>query len=158
MEIRYATDISEELGISKGLIYRYYRSKEDILIAVCDQLQPCFDKCASFPNPKDGMLLFGKRLLYYPYFEGYIPPLRILFTTIIRGDIEPEVVNNLVGKNFGALFKRGQEQGIFKEGDPEFFGSVYWNYLLGYLDNMPICKGDMTFQPDLEGVLALFEK
>lgn len=50
-------DISKEAGISKGLIYNYFETKEDILKGIIEYLFQIGDKIMqeslSYPNPKD---------------------------------------------------------------------------------------------------------
>ena len=119
------SDISDKAGISKGLVYRYFNSKEEILLALHENITHCINECFEIPN--------AKRLLSYPYYKDYgAPPIRVFFNAIVRNEIEvPDEYNPLKGafgkEYFGALFKRGQEQGIFKEGDSALFGDICWD-------------------------------
>jgi AcrR family transcriptional regulator len=154
------SDIAERAKISKGLVYRYFESKEAILFALNDRLKHCIDECYAVPSGRDAIRLFSMRLLSYPYYEDYVPPFRTFFTAIIRGDVNLEgldfPVSDDFGKEyFGSLFQRGQQQGDFKAGDPAVYGDFYWKYLLGYLASL---KPGQESQPDVDSILALFEK
>ena len=154
---------AEEAEISKGLVYRYFKSKEEILFSLTDNLKHCIDECAAQPTARAGIRLFGMRLLSYPYYEDYIPPFRIFFTAMIRDGVHvdsPEfpVAEDFGRTYFGALFRQGQEQGEFRNGDPEEFGDIYWKYLLGSLALMSPEKEGKTYTPNLDPVLQLFDK
>ncbi len=106
--------------------------------------------------------MFILRLLSYPYYEGYIPPMRVLFAAIMKNEISLEGhFNPFVaewGKTyFGALFKKGQTQGTFRKGDPEQFGDFLWRYLLGALAEL--CQKDAKTEnrPDTDEILSFFK-
>lgn len=156
------TDISTKAGISKGLVYRYFESKDDILYALHDKLKNCIDECYHMTSAKEGIRTFGLRLLSYPYYEE-VPPIRVYFSAIVKNEIKMSDEENPIRENFGkeyfgAMFKRGQEQGDFKEGDSSIFGDIYWKYLLGALSTM--CQQDTLKEnhPDIDSVLDLFKK
>lgn len=155
-------DISEAAGISKGLIYRYFKSKKDILYSLIDNLNHCIEECAAKPSSREGIRLFSLRLLSYPYYEDYVPPFRVLFTAMIHDNTIANIPNFPVDENFGRsyfgkLFRKGQENGEFRKGDPELFGDIYWKYLLGCIAIMSPEKEGKTYLPDIDKVLTLFE-
>src|ERR1700733_4419185 len=43
-------DVAKQAGVSKGLMYEYFRSKEDLFFAVCDQLAA--KRPISDPDPR----------------------------------------------------------------------------------------------------------
>lgn len=157
------TDISESIGISKGLIYRYFQSKEDILLQLYSHLQPCYDACASQERAEDGIKMFTLRLLSYPYYNDYIPPLRIFYSVLIKNEVSVPLWDNPIREDFGReyfgkLFKRGQEEGSFREGDSELFGDMYWKYLLGAMSIMCSEYPMKENIPDVEAALQIFRK
>ena len=158
------TDISEKAGISKGLVYRYFSSKEEILLALHENIDHCINECFHIESAKDAIITFAMRLLSYPYYDGYgAPPIRVFFNAIVRKEIDvPDEINPLkkdFGREyFGALFKRGQEQGYFKDGDSAVFGDIFWKYMLGYLSELCQYGNQQPSTPNLEPVLKLFEK
>lgn len=155
------SDISEKAKISKGLIYRYFNSKEEIILSLVDKLNECIDECYAMNSARDAIKTFSLRLLYYPYYDNYVPPLRVFFSAITRGEIDVGKIDYPVHEDFGReyfgnLFARGQKQGEFKPGDPKQYGEIFWNYLTGYMANMKIKEGK-HYQPDIDAVLKLFE-
>lgn len=155
------SDIAEEAHISKGLVYRYFNSKEAVLFSLNDNLKHCISECQALPSAREAMRLFGMRLLSYPYYEGYVPPFRIFFTAMIRDNIQLDgldfpITDDFGKEYFGELFKRGQEQGEFRDGNPQEFGDIYWKYLLGCLSVMSPDKQGKTYTPDIDTILDLF--
>lgn len=158
------SDISEKAGISKGLVYRYFNSKEEILLALHENIEHCIHECFQIPSARDAITTFAMRLLSFPYYDGYgAPPIRVFFNAIVRKEVAvPDEINplreNFGREYFGALFRRGQEQGIFKEGDSALFGDVFWKYMLGYLSEMSQYGAQPPSVPDIGPILGLFEK
>ena len=157
------SDITEKAGTSKGLFYHYFRSKGDVLYAILDRVDECLKECNEKEDALEALTLFTDRLLSYPYYEGYVPPIRVYFFSMIRGDIRPDddrnPITNQFGRDyFGPIFARGQKQGYFKDGDPFYFGDLYWKQLIGCMAIMNFDKSARTGQPDMEKMLALYRK
>lgn len=155
-------DITEAAGISKGLIYRYFDTKADILFAYTDAMQECLDEIEKFDSPIESIRVFGERLLSNPYQTGYLPPLRVFITVFVRGEIDPNsdknpIKNDFGRKYFGPIFKRGQELNQFKEGDPEEFADIYWHYLLGQMTHVIEKDTYCSVMPNLDAVISLFK-
>lgn len=154
-------DISEAAGVSKGLIYRYFNTKADILFAYTDAMQVCLDEIEALDSPIESIRVFGEKLLSNPYQTGYLPPLRVFITVFVRGEIDPDTeknpINNDFGrKYFGPIFRRGQELKQFKKGDPEEFADIYWHYLLGQMTHVIEKDRNCNVIPDLDAVIDLF--
>jgi AcrR family transcriptional regulator len=154
-------DISEAAGISKGLIYRYFDTKADILYAYTDAMQECLDEIKGFESPIESIRVFGERLLSNPYQTGYLPPLRVFITVFVRGEIDPNtdknpMKNDFGRKYFGPIFKRGQVLNQFKSGDPEEFADIYWHYLLGQMTHVIERDNSCNVIPNLDAVINLF--
>lgn len=155
------SDISEKAGISKGLIYRYFISKEEILLGLSSNIEACVEECQEIESAEEAIRTFILRLLSYPYYQGYIPPMRIFFTAMIKNEIHLGQHLNPFREEwgreyFGAIFKRGQDQGCFRQGDPMAFGDFLWKYLLGSLSLL--CQQDEKKAniPDCEQILGFF--
>ncbi len=156
------SDISAKAGISKGLVYHYFSSKEEILFALQDLLKQCVDECAAIVPAIKGIETFGLRLLSFPYYEE-VPPLRVYFGAIVKNEINMDDKENPIREDygrtyFGDLFKRAQEEGDVIEGDPRSFGDIYWKYLLGSLSLFCQKKQITENHPDIDSVLNLFRK
>ncbi len=155
------SDIANKIGISKGLIYHYFSSKEDILFALSERLSQCLEECHDYEDPLEGIRLFAARLLSYPYYQGYVPPLRVFFTAVLRDEVKIDQTKSPITEDFGSryfgdLFRRGQALGEFRDGDPEEFGEILWKYMVGRLATMSPAKEGMVYQPNIDSVLDLF--
>lgn len=155
------SDITKKAGISKGLAYHYFQSKEDIIIAVLDRVESCIRECSAIEDAVDSITLFTMRLLSYPYYEGYVPPIRVFFTALMRGEIQLKDEQNPIREDFGRtyfgpIFKRGQAQGYFRDGDPAIFGDLYWKCLVGSMGIMKINKERTEFHPNMKEMLSVY--
>ncbi len=130
-------DIAAESGISKGLIYRYFKNKEDMLLAHREETFQCLESYRADPSPKNAL----KRYLdisFSTHGKGdYIGQIYVLFEAILEGDIATEEYNEDMVHRYGIdffspIFKRGQELGELKEGDPEQMADIFWHIILGY--------------------------
>lgn len=159
------SDIAVAAGISKGLIYHYFKNKAEILFSYEKNLQECLEEIAEFPSAKATIREFGRRFLLREVDEsGYIPPLQVYVIVFARGEMDlPEYADkNPLKKNIGKtyfspLFKKGIEAGEFKQGNPELYGDIYWHYLLGNI--MEIIQERQTSSdlvPSLDAILDLF--
>lgn len=157
------TDIAEAAGISKGLVYRYFDSKEDILFSYKEAMQICLDELTEYNSPKAAIKEFGIRLLSDPEETKYLPPLRIFITTFIRGEISGDNKDNPISNDFGKrfflpLFKKGQDMGEFRNGDAEEFAIIYWHYLLGCMADMIQNNLSSIDTSILDTVIRLFDQ
>ena len=159
------SDIAVAAGISKGLIYHYFKNKAEVLFSYEENLQECLDEIALLPTPKATIREFGRRFLLRELDEsGYIPPLQVFVIVFARGEMDhPEFADrnplykDLGRTYFGPLFKKGMELGEFKQGNPEVFGDIYWHYLLGnIMEIVQDRKNPNIATPDLDTLLDLF--
>ena len=156
-------DIANAAGISKGLVYNYFSSKEDILYAFTDSMIACFEELNNFPSPRAAMKEFAIRLLSTPEQTGYIPPLRIFITVAIKNEIKNPTKPNPASQHFSqeyfeALIKKGQELGEFREGDSKLFADIYWKYLLGCLIGYLKREQQDYSIPDIDEALDFLDK
>lgn len=154
-------DISAAAGVSKGLIYRYFNTKADILYAYTDAMQVCLDEISALDSPIEAIRVFGEKLLSNPYQTGYLPPLRVFITVFVRGELDPNTDKNPISndfgrKYFGPIFRRGQELKQFKSGDPEEYADIYWHYLLGQMTHVIQKDSNCNVVPNLDAVIDLF--
>jgi AcrR family transcriptional regulator len=156
------SDIAERAGVSKGLIYHYFATKEDILWSTQASLKNCIETCATQSTAADCLCLFMRKLITYPYYDAYIPPIRIIFTAVIQGAIPRKKLDMILGRGFpeeyfGEIFARGQQEGIFRDGDPRAFAKLFWNQMMGCMVTISFHEEE-SYEPDIEGILSLFRK
>ena len=156
------SDISAKAGISKGLIYHYYETKEDILYSFREPLLECLQECSAQPSGLESLKLAWLRILSYPYYKDYIPPLRIIFTAVIRGELPHQFIDEIVGEDFGRKYfgdivRRMQKEGDCREGDPEILGEIVWHYIMGCMADMSLKEDKNDFHSNLKEVLSLLK-
>ncbi len=156
------SDIAEAANISKGLVYRYFESKAEILFAYRDVLNTCLEEIQAMPSARAAIKEFGLRFLSTPDEHGYIPPLQVYVMVFVRGEINEEKYENPVYQNFGdiffgPIFEKGMLAGDFKKGNASEFGSIYWHYLLGHIMDVIQNPGRSIRTPSLDSFIALFE-
>ena len=159
-------DIAVEAGISKGLIYHYFKNKVDLLLSFREQYDACIAELDSYPTKRGMLEEFGHRLLMTePAESGYVPPLQILLVIFTRCEIDDELYGELnplyrdYARNyFAPIFKAGMENGEFKPGDPELYGDIYWHYLLGCLVELKQPRNNIDCPTkNIDAVLAMFD-
>ncbi|URZ17803.1 TetR/AcrR family transcriptional regulator [Clostridium felsineum] len=156
------TDIAEAADISKGLLYRYFKSKAEILFSYSDMLNECLEEINNISSAKEAIKEFGLRFLSTSDENGYIPPLQVYITVFVRGEINDSEYENPVNLNFGSsffgpIFEKGMKVGEFKKGDANEFGNIYWHCLLGYLMDIIQNPDRLINKPNLDSIIALFE-
>ncbi|WP_251555125.1 TetR/AcrR family transcriptional regulator [Neobacillus muris] len=155
-------DIAQAAGISKGLIYRYFDTKADILFSYSDAMNHCLEELRGFASPKAAIKEFGIRLLSDPSETGYLAPLRVFITVFIKGELDSHDAQNPINNDFGKtffvpLFQKGQQLKEFKDGNAEEFADVYWHFLLGYMVHIIEKDEKQIHALNLDSVIRLFE-
>ncbi|MGG7618081.1 TetR/AcrR family transcriptional regulator [Bacillus coreaensis] len=156
------SDIAEAANISKGLVYRYFENKAEILFSYRDVLNACLEEIQAMPSAKEAIKEFGLRFLSTPDANGYIPPLQVYVIVFVKGEINDSKYENPVYQDFGSIFfgpifKRGMQAGEFKDGDANEFGNIYWHFLLGYIMDSIQNPGRSIPELNLDSVISLFE-
>lgn len=135
--------VAAEAGVSKGLIYHYFESKEDLLLSFAGELDAYLRALreAGEGDPAGALRRFGEDFLANGEraYED-VPPIQVLLISFADQDFDvsahPE--HNPILKDFGrgylgAFFQRGMEKGVFRHGDARAFGDIYWSFLVGKL-------------------------
>lgn len=159
------SDIAKEANISKGLIYRYFDSKADILFAYKKYLDDCFEELRSYP-PKEAIREAAVRFLIEPDENGHFHPLRVYLVVFIKGELDDERFDDLnlasIGHDFyGEMFAKGIENGDFCAGDPYEYGDIFWHFLLGYVTDSVISPDSVEAEraiAHMNKILSFFEK
>ncbi|MDS0524282.1 TetR/AcrR family transcriptional regulator [Clostridium sp. SHJSY1] len=156
------SDIAEAAGISKGLVYRYFESKAEILFSYLDFLNECLEEIKTIPSAKTAIKEFGLRFLSPPTETCYNHPLQVYAIVFVKGELNDTSYKNPISNNFGKvffgpIFEKGIQSGDFKEGNPDEFGNIYWHYLLGHIMDLIQNPDCLSTMPNLDTVIALFE-
>ncbi|HBE76798.1 MAG TPA: hypothetical protein DDW65_03320 [Firmicutes bacterium] len=156
------SDIAEIIGISKGLVYRYYKTKLDILKEYKIPMQTCLDDILERPTAMESLRDFGSKLITDPKEQGYLPPMRVFIAIFIRGELPPDMNENFIHNDFGKnylapIIKKGQENGEFRQGDPVELANIYWYYLLGIMTHILHDKNTKVERPNLDTILNILK-
>ncbi len=113
--------ISEKAGISKGLMYNYFKSKEELIIGI---MYAGIDEVAGFFDPKEGEILTKEEIHFFidnifKVFGGNIRFWRMYFMVMMQPEvykiIEPLIMERL--GTFMAMILNYFKQGNYQ--DPE---------------------------------------
>ena len=83
-------DIAKEAGVSKGLLYEYYPSKEDLFFAVCDHLAAQRPLKANGGKPPDSPIaaLIDQVAASYDWSPDFIPVMVDYWGKILKGSAQ----------------------------------------------------------------------
>jgi len=83
-------DIAREAGVSKGLLYEYYRSKEDLFFAVCDHLAAVRPRKANGAKSLDLPIaaIIEQVAAIYDWSPDFIPVMVDYWGKILKGSAQ----------------------------------------------------------------------
>lgn len=121
-------DIAEAAGgISPGLIYHYFKDKQDLFFSILQERAPIVD-LAAHPErlielpPREGLALIGRGYLSVLGSPGNIAVFRILLSEAIRfPQISEMLYKTAIVRVFGLVtryIERQMELGRFRRADP----------------------------------------
>ncbi|MFC2638843.1 MAG: TetR/AcrR family transcriptional regulator [Mitsuokella sp.] len=158
--------VAVEAGISKGLIYHYFKNKEDLLLSFSDEVEEYLHKLKKEKNPVTALKRFGTDFLTSDESKyADMPPIQLLLITFANQemDISKYEKQNPILRDFGrgylgGFFQQGIDAGIFQNGNAKVYGDIYWSFLMGKL--LPIKKGNEKEKPEVyvDEILTLFIK
>ncbi len=155
-------DIAAEAGISKGLIYRYYKSKEELLLSQREETFTCLNRFSSDSSPKHALEEFLKLCFSNPSSpDDYIGQIAVLFEAILDGDIDNEEYNTMTVHNFGIdfftpIFRHGQDLGEIREGNAKRMADIYWHMIMGYCFNRDPQEKELIPEDMVDNIMRLF--
>jgi len=155
--------IANEAKISEGLIYRYYKSKEQLFLSIVEVLMKESSREIELLNQMDGTPLEQITLLTQKMLEeqskiGFMfieeakkedeVPRRV--TDLIQSYSDQNIINHLI-----PIFIKGQEQGEFIPGDAQKNLSWYF-YVVNLIINDE--HGDLEYGfPSIKMLLRLIK-
>ncbi len=139
------SDIARQVGMSAGLMFHYFESKEKlyeelIRIGISGPMQ------AVAPTEKEPLVFFedtAAELFHYLRTEPFIAKMFVLMVQAFYNDAAPQGVKERL-REFdiytptAQLIRKGQENGTIREGDPAALGIAYWCAIQGIAEQMAL--------------------
>jgi AcrR family transcriptional regulator len=137
LQVASMDEIAEVAELSKGTLYLYFKSKEDLYVSLLDEgmaiLQRLFSEVAARPLPADEALRqIG--LAYYQFFKEYPDYFKILMFADARDfhtALSQQVLMCSEKSSLACLeivaqvYARGVKEGLFREGPSPMEAAIY---------------------------------
>ncbi len=136
-------DIAENVGMAQGLLYHYYKSKEEIYIEIINN---AFDKLIEASESLEAMNIPAHEkirrsiieiLITIENSEEFNQTCRFIAQAINSTAIPSEAQRLILEKRsrpyqiIGKIMQEGQSEGTIVEGDPEQLAVLYWTAING---------------------------
>jgi AcrR family transcriptional regulator len=133
--------IAKEAGLSEGLLYKYFKSKDEMFISLVqiavEESMVAFKSVYQFPgSPLEQLRTLSEHILDPDNQDGF---LLIHQTRIGEGipdqakELMKQYSNKRYTKQLAPLFEKGQKAGEIVEGDPSELASNYLKVLSGLM-------------------------
>ncbi|MBN2625162.1 MAG: TetR/AcrR family transcriptional regulator [Spirochaetales bacterium] len=162
-------EIAGEAGMSRGLLYHYYRSKEEVYSALIanayERMAEAARSLEALPvTAKEKIRRALKELLANVAESGKFARSVMLISRASSDESVPEEVRNM-GSDLGripydvmeGIFRQGQREGSVPEGDPRELSLLFWVTIKG-LGMHKVSMGKKYIGPDPVILERLFLK
>jgi len=159
-------DIADAAGISQGLAYHYYKSKEDIFVELIkvayERMTEAAKGLKQLPlSPQEKITLAAEKLIQ-GFAEGESAALNFLliiqasvFETVPAEAKEMLKGRSLLHEIIASIVEEGQQQGKFNKYDPAEMALAFWSALVGLAVNKAILGAEFK-APDSRILLEMF--
>lgn len=156
-------DVAREAGITPGLIYYYFESKEALLMAIVENRSPLklvgAIPAEVFAQPPDVFLRFlARRALDIVESENFIGLLRVLLPEVIHGDnpafaqLLPGVIQRILGF-IGAFLERKMASGELRQADVALTAQVFIGAMIAFVLRRQIIRDPVALAYTQEQVV-----
>ena len=160
------SDIAAEVGMSQGLLYHYYRSKEEIFIEI---IRSAFDKMNAAARALEKASLSPSqklKTLVSSLIKSLESPDFVWFSTLIStasiSDAVPAGAKEIIEKErdvpyevLARIVREGQAEGSVKSQNADDLTTVFWTAIKG-LALHKAALGDRFKAPDSTVLRAIF--
>lgn len=138
-------DIADSVGMSVGLLFHYFETKERLyeeLIRI-GVSGPMGMMTQSDLEPLDFFRLTAEQILHIIKAEPFVAKMFVLMNQAIYNEAAPQSVKDLL-KSMDiitpsiALIKQGQANGTIREGDPYALSIAYWCVIQGIAEQVAL--------------------
>lgn len=157
------SDIAESVGMSVGLLFHYFKSKEDLYDKLIEHgISGPMQTMA--PTDKEPLEFFedtARTIFYYIKTEPFMAKMFVLMSQAYFNEAAPQSVKDrLSGFDIytptAMLIQKGQENGSIRDGDPTALAIAYWSSIQGIAELMAM-RPDMPF-PDSDWVIDIIRR
>lgn len=155
------SDIAESAQMSVGLLFHYFESKEELYIELVKMgvegtRHP--EKLKNLP-PEQFFETFLNQLFSYAKEQPWVFQMFVLMGQAEKEGLPQEARTLSASINqiaFSAeIIKKGQQEGVFREGNPLLLSTCFWASVQGVMEQMAVA-GD--FIPDAKWLVAILKK
>lgn len=136
-------DIAEHAGISQGLLYHYFPSKDEILVALLQESLPRMDAAAKALEAMDAPASTKIKLALDALLQGIQASddngrHHLLVALASASDALPDAARELIARHarnpyavMRRIFAAGQAEGTVRPGDPKELAMLFWSLIKG---------------------------
>lgn len=168
----YATkikDIAASVGMAQGLVYHYFKSKEDIFAELVtnalDKMNSAVGELEKMPlPPHDKIKAAIKQLLYTIEASDRFNQTCCLINQAINSTALPANVKEIIDQKrdipyqvLAKIIEEGQREGTVVAGDPRALAMVFWTSINGLAIYKATRQADVSL-PDADILINMFVK
>lgn len=156
------SDIAEALGISVGLLFHYYESKEALYKALVEMGSEASKRPEKieFEDPLEYFAKAAQALFAAAKSEPWVTQMFVLMSQARKNGIPDEIRQLALSVDqirFSAeIIKKGQEKGTIREGDPAALSFAFWSSIQGIMEQHLITPEYSI--PDTDWVIDILKK
>lgn len=162
-------DIAARAGVSSGLLYHYFRSKDDLLAALLAESLPKMDAASRGLEALDAPVADKIRLALRTLVRGILDNAatgkhHLLVALVSASDALPDAAREIIDRHahgpyrvMERLFASGQQEGTVRDGDPRDMAMLFWALIKGLSIHHAV-HGVALGAPDPDFILPLFLK
>lgn len=162
-------DIAAEAGVSAGLLYHYFPSKDDVLVALLQDSLPRMEAAAELLEALDQPIAETLRLALRQLINDIqehseTGKFHLLVAQVSAFDVLPEAARTIIERHaegpyrvMERLLAKGQEEGSVRDGAPGEMAAIFWALIKGFAIHHAV-HGKKMGMPTPETILPLFLK
>ncbi len=156
------SDIAEAVPMSTGLMFHYFESKEELLLELVKMgagATASMDKMSEVP-PEYFFEGFLKKLFEYAKNEPWVFNMFVLMGQARRANMPEEARKIALStgsiEGTAKMIMKGQESGVFRDGDPKLLSVCFWATVQGIMEEMAL--NENMEAPDPSWIVAIIKK
>ncbi len=155
------SDIAEAVPMSTGLMFHYFESKEELLLELVKMGAASTGAVGRLDNipPQIFFAEFLRKLFEYSANEPWVFNMFVLMGQARRAGMPEEArklaLSTSTVDETALIIRKGQEAGIFRDGDAHLLSICFWATVQGIMEEMAL--NDKMKAPDPEWIVAMLK-